>query len=145
MLYEKKEDNYLFSNDKAKLQLNVIHNYLATKSYWAKNIPISLVKQAIEGSICFGVYYNKLQIGFARVITDNATFAYLADVFILEDFRGKGLSKQLMRFILNFEEIKPIRRFMLATKDAQELYKQFGFNHLAAPERIMEIKFFESY
>jgi GNAT superfamily N-acetyltransferase len=145
MLYEKKIDDYLLSNDKTKLQVDVIHNYLANESYWAKNIPISIVQQAIEGSECFAIYINNQQIGFARVITDYATFAYLADVFILEEYRSKGLSKELMQFIMDFDPIKPIRRFMLATKDAQGLYKQFGFNNLAFPERIMEIKFFESY
>lgn len=145
MLYEKTIDNYLISNDKTKLQIEVIHNYLSIDSYWAKNIPLPLLKKSIEGSYCFGVYFNEKQVGFARVITDSATFAYLADVFILEKHRGKGLSKQLMKFIMEFEVLKPIRRFMLATKDAQGLYKQFGFNQLLVPERIMEIKFFESY
>ncbi|MDX2174499.1 MAG: GNAT family N-acetyltransferase [Bacteroidota bacterium] len=145
MYYEKNIDNYLISNDKTKLQMEVIHNYLSMESYWAKNIPLALVKKSIEGSYCFGVYFNKQQIGFARVITDSATFAYLADVFILDEHRGKGLSKQLMKFIMEFDALKLIRRFMLATKDAQGLYKQFGFNQLSVPERIMEIKFFESY
>lgn len=145
MLYEKTLNNYLFSNDKNKLQLNVIHNYLANESYWAKNIQLDIVQKSINGSVCFGIYNNNVQIGFARIVTDNATFAYLADVFVSEEQRGKGLSKELMHFIMQYEGIKGIRRFMLATKDAQGLYKQFGFNQLAVPERIMEIKFFESY
>ncbi|MDO8999559.1 MAG: GNAT family N-acetyltransferase [Bacteroidota bacterium] len=144
-MYEKNINNYLFSADKTKLQLNVIHSYLSYESYWAKNIPVELVSESISGSICFGVYTNNNQIGYARVITDNATFGYLADVFIIEEHRGKGLSKELMRFIMDFPALKKLRRFMLATKDAHGLYKQFGFNALAKPENIMEIKFFESY
>ncbi|MEO6303878.1 MAG: GNAT family N-acetyltransferase [Bacteroidia bacterium] len=142
---EKTINEFLFSTDKNKLQVNVIYNYLSKESYWAQNIPLEIVKQSIEGSICFGVYYKDQQIGYARVVTDCATFGYLADVFILQPFRGKGLSKQLMQFIMDNPAFKKIRRFMLATKDAQGLYKQFGFSQLAMPERIMEIKFFETY
>ncbi len=145
MLYEKKIEDYLLSNDKSKLQMDVIHNYLSTQSYWAQNIPLDIVKKAIDGSLCFAMYLEQQQIGFARVVTDCATFGYLADVFILSKYQGKGLSKQLMGFIMDYPPFKPLRRFMLATKDAQGLYKQFGFNQLASPERIMEIKFFETY
>ena len=144
-MYEKSINNYLFSTDKKKMQLKVIHDYLSKESYWAQNMPIELIKESIAGSICFAIYFNNKQIAYARVITDNATFAYLADVFILEEHRGKGLSKELMRFILDHPSLKKLRRFMLATRDAHGLYKQFGFNALAKPETIMEIKFFESY
>lgn len=144
-MYEKSINNYLFSTDKNKLQLKVIHDYLSKESYWAQNMPIELMKESIAGSICFAIYFNNKQIAYARVITDNATFAYLADVFVLEEHRGKGLSKELMRFILDHPSLKKLRRFMLATRDAHGLYKQFGFNALAKPETIMEIKFFESY
>ena len=144
-MYEKSINNYLFSTDKKKMQLKVIHDYLSKESYWAQNMPIELIKESIAGSICFAIYFNNKQIAYARVITDNATFAYLADVFVLEEHRGKGLSKELMRFILDHPSLKKLRRFMLATRDAQGLYKQFGFNALAKPETIMEIKFFESY
>jgi GNAT superfamily N-acetyltransferase len=144
-MYEKSINNYLFSTDKNKLQLKVIHDYLSKESYWAQNMPIELIKESIAGSICFAIYFNNKQIAYARVITDNATFAYLADVFVLEEHRGKGLSKELMRFILDHPSLKKLRRFMLATRDAHGLYKQFGFNALAKPETIMEIKFFESY
>jgi GNAT superfamily N-acetyltransferase len=144
-MYEKRINNYLFSTDKNKLQLNVIHDYLSKESYWAQNMPLELIKESIAGSICFAIYFNNKQIAYARVITDNATFAYLADVFVLEEHRGKGLSKELMRFILDHPSLKKLRRFMLATRDAHGLYKQFGFNALAKPETIMEIKFFESY
>jgi len=144
-MYEKSINNYLFSTDKNKLQLKVIHDYLSKESYWAQNMPLELIKESIAGSICFAIYFNNKQIAYARVITDNATFAYLADVFVLEEHRGKGLSKELMRFILDHPSLKKLRRFMLATRDAHGLYKQFGFNALAKPETIMEIKFFESY
>ena len=144
-MYEKSINNYLFSTDKNKLQLKVIHDYLSKESYWAQNMPIELIKESIAGSICFAIYFNNKQIAYARVITDNATFAYLADVFVLEEHRGKGLSKELMRFILDHPSLKKLRRFMLATRDAHGLYKQCGFNALAKPETIMEIKFFESY
>ena len=144
-MYEKTINEYLFSADKNKLQVNVIHDYLSKESYWAQNMPIELIKDSINGSICFGIYFKNKQIGYARVISDCATFAYLADVFIIEEQRGKGLSKELMSFIMDHPDLKKLRRFMLATKDAHGLYKQFGFNALAKPETIMEIKFFESY
>ena len=145
MALEKTIGNYLFSDDKSKLQLNVIHDFLSKESYWAKNIPLKLVEQTISGSVCFGIYHNSNQVGFARVITDHASFGYLADVFVLKEHRSKGLSKQLMDFILGYENFKNFRRFMLATRDAQALYAQCGFKALADPSRIMEIKPFESY
>ncbi len=144
-MYETIINDHLFSTDKTKLQLDVIHTYLSKESYWAQNMPLDIVKKSIEGSICFGVYLKDKQIGYARVVTDNATFGYLADVFISEAHRGKGLSKQLMQFIMAHPDLQGLRRMMLATKDAQGLYKQFGFTGLAMPERIMEIKFFEKY
>jgi GNAT superfamily N-acetyltransferase len=118
---------------------------LSKESYWAKNIPIELVKTSIEGSFCFGVYHQGKQIGFARVITDYATFGYLADVFIDKNYRGKGLSKELMKFIMEQEVIKKLRRFMLATLDAHSLYAQFGFESQEGNKRFMSIKFFEEY
>jgi GNAT superfamily N-acetyltransferase len=145
MIYEKTVDKYLFSSDKQKLQVNVIHNYLSKESYWAQNIPLKLVEETINGSVCFGIYFGDKQIGFARVITDMASFGYLADVFILSEHRGKGLSKELMKFIIDYEPFKKFRRFMLATRDAHELYKQFGFTPLSDPSRIMELKPFETY
>lgn len=145
MAFEKIVGSYLFSTDKSKLQIPSIHAYLSNESYWSKNIPINIVEEAIRGSICFGVYLDEQQIGFARVITDNASFGYLADVFILEKYRGKHLSKELMSFILDYPSLKNLRRFMLATKDAHSLYAQFGFTPLATPERFMEIKSFETY
>lgn len=145
MLYENNSGAYLFSNDKKKLQIDVIHAYLSNESYWAQNISLALVERTIAGSECFGIYRGTKQIGFARVITDLASFGYLADVFVLEEYRGKGLSKELMTFIMNYEPVTKLRRFMLATKDAQGLYAQFGFTPLAEPGRFMEIKPFEIY
>lgn len=145
MNYEKNTGDYLFSNDKRKLQISVIHDFLSKESYWAQNIPLDLVKSTIEGSVCFAIYKGTQQIAYARVITDGASFGYLADVFVLKEWRGKGLSKELMQFIMDYPPFKKLRRFMLATRDAHALYAQFGFTLLSEPLRFMEIKPFESY
>ncbi len=145
MEIEKIVKDVLYSDNKDLLQLDVIHNYLSKESYWAKGISKELVKRSIEGSFCFGAYRANKQIAFARVITDNASFGYLADVFVLEEYRGKGVSKVLMKFIMDHKALKGLRRFMLATKDAHSLYEKFGFKALATPERFMEIKPFENY
>ncbi len=145
MAYEITIDGLLFSDNKELLQVEVIHGYLCNESYWAEGIPLEIVKDSIAGSVCFGVYKNGKQIAYARIVTDNATFGYLADVFVLGEFRGAGISKQLMAFIMNYPACKKFRRMMLATKDAQGLYEKFGFKNLAFPERIMEIKAFENY
>jgi GNAT superfamily N-acetyltransferase len=148
--YDTLKENFIISTDKSKLDLAVIHKYLSTESYWAKKIPVALVQKAIEGSFCFGIYkkddLNKIrQIGFARVITDNATFGYLADVFILEEHRGIGLSKWLMQEIINHQELQGFRRWMLATRDAHKLYEQFGFTAIDKPERIMQLTVTDAY
>jgi N-acetylglutamate synthase-like GNAT family acetyltransferase len=130
--------DFIIDTDKSKLDIPFIHAYL-TRSYWAEDIPVETVKRCIDGSLCFGVYHSGNQIGFARVITDTATFAYLADVFIDENYRGKGLSKWLMKVILEHESVQGLRRFMLATRDAHGLYKQFGFTEITNPERLMQI------
>ncbi|MES2762007.1 MAG: GNAT family N-acetyltransferase [Bacteroidota bacterium] len=145
MIREKHIGEYLFSTNKDKLQLNYIHHYLSVESYWSKNIPMQIVEESIKGSLCYAVYHNDQQIGFARVITDNATFAYLADVFIDKDHRSKGLSKDLMRFIMESDYTKVIRRFMLATLDAHGLYAQFGFESQEGNKRLMGVKFFDEY
>ncbi len=145
MINEQIINDYLFSTDKTKLNLAYIHQFLSTESYWAKNIPIHLVEQSINGSLCFGIYSNNKQVGFARVITDGATFGYLADVFIDKDYRKRNLSKLLMQFIMQQQAIKTLRRFMLATLDAHSLYTQFGFEPLKEPARFLEIKAFEKY
>lgn len=142
---EKHIGKFLYSTDKSKLNLDYIHHFLSKESYWAKNIPMDIVKTSIEGSLCFGVYENNKQIGFARVITDYATFGYLADVFIDKDYRGRGLSKELMAFIMEQDVVKKLRRFMLATLDAHSLYAQFGFESQEGNKRLMGVKFFEEY
>ncbi len=140
-----KKNGFSISTDKAKLNITLVHDYLCNESYWAKNIPVDIVKKSIEGSFCFGVYHQDDQVGFARVITDHATFAYLADVFIIEKFRGKGLSKWMMEAIMGHPDLQGLRRWMLATKDAHYLYAKFGFKPLDKPERIMGLRPFEEY
>lgn len=142
---EKEVQGYLFSTDKLLLDQKRIHEFLSQESYWSKNIPYQKVADAIKGSDCFGVYKDRTQVGFARVITDHATFAYMADVFVLPQHRGKGISKQLVKFILEYPAYQGVRRFMLATLDAHGLYAQFGFQPLSTPDRFMELKPFESY
>jgi GNAT superfamily N-acetyltransferase len=148
-IYETSQNEFFISTDKTKLDVDAIHNYLCNESYWAKNIPVQTVQKSIEGSYCFGLYVvqNSItqQIGFARVITDCATFGYLADVFILETYRGKGLSKWLMKTIMECPDLQGMRRWLLATKDAHGLYLKFGFAALDKPERIMGFKPFETY
>jgi N-acetylglutamate synthase-like GNAT family acetyltransferase len=132
-------DGFTISTDKARLDVPAIHDFLANSSYWARNVPLSTVQKSIENSLCFGIYDDgNRQVGFARVITDYAVFAYLADVFILEDYRGRGLAKWLMACIVSTPELQNLRRWMLATKDAHGLYAQYGFNPLSKPERFME-------
>lgn len=133
-----KSNDIQISTDKSLLDIDLIFNFLSG-SYWAKGRSVSLTKKSIDNSLCFGVYLKNKQIGFARVITDYATFAYLADVFILEEYRGKGFSKKLIATILGFPDLKNIRRWMLATKDAHTLYSAFGFQNLKEPEKFMEI------
>lgn len=123
--------------DPQRIDIAAVHAFLS-QSYWSPGIPRGVVERAIANSLCFGVYLGAQQVGFARVVTDKATFAYLADVFILESHRGKGLSKWLMEFITGHEELQGLRRFLLATKDAHSLYTQFGFEALANPSRMME-------
>ena len=139
------KNDFSISTDKAKLNVILVHDYLCNESYWAKNIPVDIVKKSIEGSVCFGVYHHNEQVGFARVITDQATFAYLADVFIVEKFRGKGLSKWMMEVIMGHPDLQGLRRWMLATKDAHFLYAKFGFKPLDHPERVMGLRPFEEY
>jgi GNAT superfamily N-acetyltransferase len=136
---EKQSGEYTISSDVSMLDVEEIHRYLSEESYWSKNIPLSVVNASIENSFCIGAYYKGEQIGFARIITDYATFGYLADVYILEGHRGKGLSKKLMKFILKLDWVKSLRRFMLATVDAHGLYRQFGFKEFLHPSRMMEI------
>jgi GNAT superfamily N-acetyltransferase len=138
--YEVKRDPFLVSTDPSLLDIDVIHHYLSTGSYWAINIPRETVERSLQNSICFGVYHLQQQIGLSRVITDKATFAYLADVFILPEYRGKGLSKWMMEVIHAHPELQGLRRWMLGTKDAHGLYEQYGWTALddEAKRRFMQ-------
>jgi len=131
------KEQYKISDDKSLLNVDYVHDYISNKSYWAKNIPMEIVKKSIEGSICFGVYEKEKQIGFARVVSDKATFAYLADVFIDEDYRGRGLSKWLMEVVINYHDLQGLRRWMLGTLDAHSLYEKFGFKPIEELKRFM--------
>jgi len=129
-------DPFTISTDKAKLNIPYIHQFLS-HSYWAENIPLYIVERSIEGSLCFGVYDGEQQIGFARVVTDHATFGHLADVFIDEKYRGQGLSKWLVETIMTHPGLQGFRSWQLATRDAHGLYAKFGFTPIDNPERIM--------
>ena len=124
-----------FSTDKSKLDIELIHKFL-TNSYWAKGRTIEAVKKSIENSFCFGIYLNNKQIGFARVLSDNV-FAYVTDLFVIEKYRGKGFSKVLMEKMLSHQELSEIELWVLATKDAQDLYKKFGFTMISNPEMYL--------
>ena len=129
---------FLISTDRQHLDREMIHDFLSRESYWAKGRSLEVVNRGIEHSLNFGLYRGPRQIGFARVVTDYATFAWLADVFVLEEFRGQGLGKWLIEVILAHPQLQGFRRWALATKDAHELYRSFGFNELTRPERWME-------
>jgi GNAT superfamily N-acetyltransferase len=129
---------YTISTERERLDLEVVHRFISEESYWGKGRPIEVVRRSIENSLPFGIYKGDELVGFARVVTDYATFAWLADVFVVEAHRGRGLSKWLMEVILSHAELQGFRRWVLATKDAHELYRQFGFIALHRPERWME-------
>jgi GNAT superfamily N-acetyltransferase len=137
--------DYFISTQKEKINIEFVHQYLFNESYWAKNISMDLVKTSIENSVCFSVFYKEEPVGFARVITDKATFGYIADVFITESHRGKGLSKWLMQTILDNEELQGFRGWMLGTKDAHGLYEKFGFKPTNDTTRIMRKHGIEKY
>jgi GNAT superfamily N-acetyltransferase len=133
------EQGFIISTDKNLIDFDVVYNYLSHESYWAKGIDVKRQKKAIENAMCFGIYKQKKQAAFARVITDKATFAYICDVFVLPDYRQLGLSKWLMQTIKEHPELQGFRRWSLATADAHSLYEQFGFTLVSRPERWMEI------
>lgn len=124
----------------ALMDIDAIYDYLSNHSYWVQNIPYKVVEQAVKNSACFGVFDKNIQVGFARLVTDYTTFGYLMDVYILPMHRGKGLSKELMNFILSFIDKTTYRGIMLATKDAHNLYARYGFEPLATPEKFMQLK-----
>ncbi|HEY6066855.1 MAG TPA: GNAT family N-acetyltransferase [Thermoanaerobaculia bacterium] len=137
---EWRRDGFSISTDRTRLDRRAIHEFLAG-SYWAKGIPREVVDASIDNSLCFGIYDGDRLVGFARVITDSATFAYLADVYVLESHRGRGLATWLMESILAHPDLTGLRRWMLVTRDAHPLYRKVGFRELAHPERIMEMTF----
>jgi GNAT superfamily N-acetyltransferase len=129
--------SYEVSTKSERLDVKAIHAFLAG-TYWSLGIPFATVERAIKNSVCVGAYVEGRQVGFARVVTDKATFAYLADVYVLEPHRGNGLSKRMMENLFQLEELQGLRRMMLATRDAHFLYEKFGFKSLAVPARFME-------
>ncbi|WP_167342071.1 GNAT family N-acetyltransferase [Nonlabens sp. SY33080] len=135
---EAHKDNFTISTDKSKLDLISIHEFLSKETDWALGIPIDTVKKSIENSLCFGVYDQGQQIGFARVISDFSTIAYLGDVYVLNEYRGNGLSKWLMEEIMNHPNLQGLRRWILLTNTAEWLYKKFGFTEIPNPEFYME-------
>jgi len=153
--YDKDDGEYYFSTDNSLLEVDMIHDYLTRESYWSQAIPFEVVRKSIDNSLCFGIYLKEeeerdeqgtptqrhryKQIAFGRAITDRATFAYLADVFVLSEHRKRGLGKKLVGFIMAHPDLQGLRGIMLATKDAHGLYSQFGFKPLENPERLMRI------
>lgn len=127
------------SDNKSKLDLDTIFNYLNGQSYWAKGISRKIVEKSIANSLCFGAFYQTKQVGFARVTSDYATFAYIADVFVIEDYRRMGIAHKLMRAVMLHPELQGLRRMMLVTSDAHRLYRQHGFESLSKPEGVMEL------
>jgi GNAT superfamily N-acetyltransferase len=132
-------DKFFISTDKSKLDILTIHKYLSERSYWARGRPLETVKKSIDNSLCVGIYdRNDTLLGFGRVITDYAVFAWIIDVFILEEHRGQGLGKRLIEYIMDFPELKHLKRWQLVTDNAHGLYEKYGFVRLAAPEKHME-------
>jgi N-acetylglutamate synthase-like GNAT family acetyltransferase len=147
MYFEVSKEDLLISDDPSLLNISVIHTFLSSQSYWAEGIPRETVEKALANSLCFGLYKDGHQIGFARLVTDKATFAYLADVFVINDQRGKGLSKWLIGVIQSHPDVQGLRRWMLMTRDAQGLYEQFGWTVLDedARQRSMQRHFKDLY
>jgi GNAT superfamily N-acetyltransferase len=132
-------DEFCISTDKSKLDLELIHRFLTNDSYWAKGRSKEVVKSSIENSLCFGVFKAKEQVGFARVVTDYAVFAWILDLFILRNYRKKGLGKLLVESIMKHAELQKLQRWGLATDDAHGLYEQYGFKIVSKPNLFMEI------
>ncbi len=139
------KDEYVITTNPEDLQIDAILDYLRNDSYWAKDRTPEQMKNIIENSLCFGLYKDKKQIGFARVVTDYATFAYLGDVYVLPEFQGNGLGTWLMDVVINHPDLQGFRRWVLATRDAHKLYEKFGFTNLKHPERWMELAAPDAY
>lgn len=132
-------DGFHVSTDKSKLDLDLIHRFLSNDSYWARGRSIEVVRKSIENSLCFGIFKEKEQVGFARVVTDYAVFAWILDLFILNTYRKKGLGKLLIESIMMHAELQKLQRWGLATEDAHGLYRQYGFRIVTRPDTFMEI------
>ena len=133
-------DQYTISTDPARLDREAIHRYLSTEAYWSPGVPRETVERSIDNSLVFGLYDGAAQAGFARVVTDRATFGWLADVYVLAEHRGKGLGKRLVKAVLAHPDLQGVRRMMLATADAHGLYRRYGFDELYAPARFMALE-----
>lgn len=133
-------DNFTVTDDHARLDRDLIRQFLAS-SYWAKNIPAETVDRSLRNSLCFALLDGARQVGFARVVSDRATFAYLGDVFVVPEYRGRGLAKWLVGCVLGHPELQGLRRWLLGTRDAHGLYRQLGFTPLKDPARFMELHF----
>jgi GNAT superfamily N-acetyltransferase len=138
MAHEWHRGEYTVSAERGRLDVAAIHDFLSVKSYWARGRDLEVVRRSIENSLPFGLYKGARQIGFARVVTDYATFAWLADVFVLDEFRGEGLGVWLVETALEHPELRGLRRWILATRDAHELYRRFGFKEVENPDVYME-------
>jgi GNAT superfamily N-acetyltransferase len=144
MTNEWTRDGFTISTDPSRIDLRLVHGFL-TASYWAQGIPLDVVRRSIEHSLCFGLYHEGRQVGFARVITDRATFAYLGDVFVVDGYRGRGLARWLLEVIQAHPDLQGLRRWVLLTRDAHDLYRRAGWTPLAAPDRYMERWFRDVY
>lgn len=134
---EWRRGRYVISTDRARIDIEAVHDFLATSSYWAQGRALETVRRSVENSFPFGLYLDERLIGFARVVTDYATFAWLADVYVLEEFRGEGLGKFLVETVIDHPDFRTLRRFILATRDAHELYRRHGFTDLEKPQLYM--------
>ena len=137
IITEENED-FVITTDKTKLDIDVIYDFLTNQSFWARNITFEKVKTSIENSLNFGLFFHDKQIGYARVISDFSTIAYLGDVFIIEEYRGRGLSKWLLEKVMNHPNLQGLRRWILLTADAHELYKKYGWTAITSPDKWME-------
>ncbi len=140
LIEEYQKGEFLLSSDPDKLDLDMIHGYLSKHSYWAQNIPSIVVERSLKNSLSFGLYHKKKQIGLVRVITDRATFAYLADTFVIDEYQGKGLGTWMIETVIKSSELQGLRRWQLSTRDAHDFYQKFGFHALEYPDRHMTIK-----
>ena len=139
MSYERRRGEFVITTDHRRFDIDAIHAFLSSEAYWSLGIPVDVVHRAIEHSLCFGLLEGTRQAGFARVVTDRSTFAWLCDVFVLEEFRGRGLGSWLIESVLEHPDMQGLRRIVLATRDAHALYERSGFAPLRTPERWMAI------